>query len=259
MDAAIADEYAAFFHNHGGRSDGAFQPTALEDSDDASGFDRGTELAFDGELIGFDGMRAVDLGFALDDDRARADAAGAGFLHGQARLALAVEVTIENPLDARTAAHDPRIPDDAFGAKLEVTACVHRTRDAFVDADIDELDRRVATGADRALGFLRDLMRAAALETMNWLALTGFFSGKGRQGRFTASTDLVRGSDFVMSAAGTAVGRDEVGRLELHKTALRAPKRCLRRCGRHGALGGAFDGGGVGAGSEAAGLGGSNL
>jgi hypothetical protein len=89
-------------------------------------------------------------------------------------------VTIENPLDARTAAHDPRIPDDAFGAKLEVTSGIHRAGNTFVDADIDELDRRVATGADRALGFLRDLMRATALETMNRLALTGFFSGKGR-------------------------------------------------------------------------------
>ena len=160
---------------------GAFQPTALQNAHDASGFDRGPEFAFDGKLIGLDRMHAVDLGFTLDEHRARADAAGTGFLHRQARLALAAEVTIENPLDARTATHDPRIPNDAFRAKFEMTAGVHRTGNTFVDADIDEFDRRVATGADRALGFLRDLMRAAALEAMNGLALTGFFSGKGRQ------------------------------------------------------------------------------
>jgi hypothetical protein len=52
LDAAIADEDAAFFHNHGGCSDGAFQPTALQNSHDASGFDRRAELALNGELVG---------------------------------------------------------------------------------------------------------------------------------------------------------------------------------------------------------------
>lgn len=160
---------------------GALQPTTLQNSHDASGFDRGTEFAFDGKLIGLDRMDAVDLGFTLDEHRARANATGTGFLHGQARLALAAEVTIENSLDARTATHDPRIPNDAFRSELQVTTGVDRAGNTFVDTDINELNRGVATGADRALGFLRDLMRAAALETMNRLALTGFFFGKGRE------------------------------------------------------------------------------
>ena len=90
-------------------------------------------------------------------------------------------MTIKNPLDAGRATNNPGISDNAFRSKLEMPAGIHRTRNTFVDGYIDELDRGVATWADRALGFWRNLVGAATFETMNRLALAEFFSGKGRE------------------------------------------------------------------------------
>lgn len=181
LDAAISDEDTAFFHNDGRRDNGALKPAAFQNAHDAAGVHRGPKLALDGELIGFDGMCAIDLRLPLDENRACADATGAGFLHGQAHLSLAAQVAIENSLDSGRTADDPVIAYDSLGAEFQVAAGVHGAGDAFVDRDIDQFDRCVATGTNRALGFLRDLMGASALEAMDRLALTGFFAGKGRQ------------------------------------------------------------------------------
>jgi hypothetical protein len=47
------------------------------------------------------------------------------------------------------------------------------------DIHLDQLDRRIATRADRALGFLRNLVGPPAFQAMNGLASFRLFSGKG--------------------------------------------------------------------------------
>lgn len=104
---------------------------------------------------------------------------------------------------------------------------------------INQLDRGITAGTDCALGFLRNPMRAAAFETDNLLAWILFGSGKRRQFGGAAGTNaLSRG--LVMRAAGTAICRDQVGRLKLNETAHRTPKWCFRRGGRHGRALGVF-------------------
>jgi hypothetical protein len=77
---------------------------------------------------------------------------------------------MERALNARGSTYDPRVADGAFGCDSQVPARVNRTRGMGRDIHIDQLDRSIATGADRALRFGRYLVGATAFQAVNRLA-----------------------------------------------------------------------------------------
>jgi len=130
---------------------------------------------------------------------------------------------IESAFDARGAADDPGIGKRALGSNFQQATGINRPRRVRGDIHLDQLDRSIATRADRALRLLGYLMGSPTFQTMDRLAGIQFFSGKGRKFRDSRRAHTFSGGQ-IMGSAGAAVCGYEVGRLKLHETADRTPE-----------------------------------
>lgn len=76
---------------------------------------------------------------------------------------------MERALNARRSTYDPRVAHRTFRRDFQMPARVNRTRGMGGDIHIDQLDRGITTGADRALSFGRHLVRATAFQAVDRL------------------------------------------------------------------------------------------